>query len=125
MKGKIIKKDSSLYFDEGNFKVKITPEMHSILDKHVGKDIYFGIRPEDIYDKLFASSATPENTVRVLCDVVETMGATNYLYLSTDKNTFIAVVDSGNIPTIGAVVEVVFDMKKVHFFDPTTENAIV
>jgi multiple sugar transport system ATP-binding protein len=53
------------------------------------------------------------------------MGAENYLYLSTGKQTFIAVVDSANIPAIGSMVEVVLDMKKVHFFDLSTEETIV
>jgi len=125
MKGRITKNDGILYFDEGSLKAKIAGEMYKPLEKYIGKEIYFGIRPEDIYDKLFASSATPENTVRVMCDVVETMGASNHLYLSTDNNTFIAVVGPGDAPVIGTVVEVVFDMKKVHFFDLDTEETIV
>ena len=124
MHGKIIK-NSGLYFDEGNFKLRIQGDMALKLEEYINKDICFGIRPEDVYDKLFASSATPDNTVRVTCDVVETMGATNHLYLSTSNNAFIAVVDSGNVPSIGTVVEMVFDMKKAHFFDITTEEAIV
>ena len=123
--GKIIKKDGSMYFDESNFKVKILEEMYDVLTSYVNKEVIFGIRPEDVYDKLFASSATPENTVSVLCDVVETMGAENHLYLSTGKHVFVAVVDSANKPPVGSVVEVVLDMKKVHFFDPSTEVSIV
>lgn len=123
--GILIKKDGSLYFGDGNFKVKILKEMNERLFTYINKKIVFGIRPEDVYDKLFASSATPENTVAVLCDVVETMGAENHLYLSTGKHVFIAVVDAANRPTIGSVVEVVFDMKKIHFFDPSTEKSIV
>ena len=99
--------------------------MFGKLPPYINKKVVLGVRPEDVYDKLFASLATPGNTVTVLCDVVETMGAENYLYLSTGKQTFIAVVDSANIPAIGSMVEVVFDMKKVHFFDLSTEETIV
>jgi len=35
------------------------------------------------------------------------------------------VVGPGDAPDIGTIVEVVFDMKKVHFFDPDTEETIV
>jgi multiple sugar transport system ATP-binding protein len=125
MKGKIIKKEGKRYFDEGNFKVKILEQMHKKLDAYIGKEVTFGIRPENIFDKLFASNATPDNTLTVMCDVMETMGSENYLYLSTAKHTMIAVVDAANKPPIGSMVEVVFDMKKVHFFDPSQEYTIV
>ncbi|MFH1318257.1 MAG: TOBE domain-containing protein, partial [Candidatus Omnitrophota bacterium] len=73
----------------------------------------------------FASAATPDNTISVVCEVVETMGSENYLYLSTGRHTFIAVVKASNKPAIGSTVEMVCDMQKVHFFDPTTEEKIV
>ncbi len=123
--GSIIKDNGSLYFDEGNFKVRILEQMYPKLQKYIEKKVIFGIRPENIYDKLFASYATADNTLAVLCDVMETMGSKNHLYLSTGKNTIIAVVDASNKPSIGSMVEVVFDMKKVHFFDPSTEFTIV
>lgn len=125
MKGTIVKRDGGLYFNEENFKVKILEEMYLKLESYIGKEVVFGIRPENIYDKLFASNATPDNTLTVLCDVIETMGSENYLYLSTGGHTMIAVVDASNKPTIGSRVEIVFDMKKVHFFDPSTEYTIV
>ena len=125
MNGVIVKKDGSLYFDEGSFKVKVLEQMYRSLEKYIDKSIIFGIRPENIYDKLFASYATADNTLTVLCDVMETMGSRNYLYLSAGKHTVIAVVEASNKPTIGSMVEVVFDMKKAHFFDPSTEYTIV
>ena len=123
--GVIARTNDSLYFDEGNFKVKILEQMYPKLQKYIGKKIIFGIRPENIYDKLFASYATADNTLAVLCDVIETMGSKNHLYLSTGKNTIVAVVVASNKPSIGSVVEVILDMRKVHFFDPSTECAIV
>jgi len=125
MKGRVIKKESKLYFDEGNFKVKILEKMYKKLASYINKEVIFGIRPENIFDKLFASHATPDNTLTVLCDVMETMGAENYLYLSTNTHTMIAVVDAANKPARGSMVEIVFDMKKVHFFDPSHEKTIV
>jgi multiple sugar transport system ATP-binding protein len=124
IEGNILKKDGALYFNEGSFKVKILEDMYKALNNYVDKKVIFGIRPENIYDKLFASYATPDNTVAVLCEVVETMGSENYLYLSTGKHTLVAVVDASNKPSVGSMAEVVFDMKKVHFFDPSTEETI-
>jgi len=124
MNGKIIKKDSKLYFDEGRIKVKIVEDMYKKLTPYVGKDIIFGIRSEDIYDKLFISEAPAENIIRVNCEVVEPMGSEVYLYLNTGKHAFIARVGAHDRPHVNQDIDVVFDMSKVHFFDKDTEITI-
>ncbi len=125
MSGKIIKKEGRLYFVEGEFDVKITESMNGALKSYIGKEVIFGIRPENIYDRLFASAATPENTVRVRCDVIEPMGSENHVHLVTQKHTFVAIVDAHDRPAMGDIIEVVFDMRKIHFFDKDTEETII
>jgi multiple sugar transport system ATP-binding protein len=125
IEGVVIKKDGKLYFNEGNFKVKISEEKYDKLTSYIDKKVIFGIRPEYIYDKLFSSMATPDNTVRATCEVLETMGSENFLHLSCGRHTLVAVVDSSNQPSPGTVLEVVFDMKKTLFFDPATRKTIV
>ncbi|MBN1913338.1 MAG: sn-glycerol-3-phosphate ABC transporter ATP-binding protein UgpC [Candidatus Omnitrophica bacterium] len=125
MNGRIIKKDGRLYFDEGKIAVKIVENMLSKLNPYVGKEIIFGIRSEDIYDKLFVSEAPPENIVRVNCEVIEPMGSEVYLYLNTGKHTFIARVGAHNKPRLNEDMDLVFDMSKVHFFDKDTEGTVI
>ena len=125
--GKIIKKDSKLYFHEtdGRVKVKIVDEMVKALEPYVGKEIVFGIRSEDIYDKLFVSEASQDNTVTLACEIVEPMGSEVYLYLSTGKSTIIAKVGGHDNPPLNQDMDLVFDMGKVHFFDKKTEKTII
>jgi multiple sugar transport system ATP-binding protein len=125
MRGKITKKDGKLYFDEGKVLVRLVEEMVSKLKPYAGREIYFGIRSEDIYDKLFVSEAPSENIVRVTCEVFEPMGSEVYLYLNTGRHTFIARVGAHDKPKINQDMDVVFDMSKVHFFDKDTEETIV
>ncbi len=125
MSGKIVKKDSRLYFDEGRIKVKIVEDMVPKLASFAGKEVIFGIRSEDIYDKLFVSEAPPENVVRVTCEVFEPMGSEVYLYLNTGRHTFIARVGAHDRPPVNQDMELVFDMSKVHFFKKDTEETIV
>ena len=99
--------------------------MQEALGAYRNKNVILGIRAENIYDKLFASDATPGNTIRTTCEVVETMGSHNYLYLSAGKQTFIASVEGHNKPLPGSALEIVFDMERVHFFDPSTDETIV
>jgi multiple sugar transport system ATP-binding protein len=123
--GRIIRKERKYYFDEGKFQVKLVEEMHKSIGGYEGKPVTLGIRAEDIYDKLFVSEASPENTVRATCEVVEPLGSEVYLYLNSGKSSFVARVGAHNRPEVNRDMDFVFDMSKVHFFDPETENTII
>ena len=125
MEGRIIKKDRKYYFDEGKICVKIVEEMHETIAPYQDKDVTLGIRAEDIYDKIFVSEASPENTVKATCEVVEPMGSEVYLYLNSGKNTFLARVGAHDRPEVNRDMDLVFDMSKVHFFDKDTEETII
>jgi multiple sugar transport system ATP-binding protein len=125
VKGAIIKKNGRLHFNEGAFQVKIIDAMAQKLAPYTNKEIIFGIRPEDIYDKLFVSIAPPENTIRATCEVVEPMGPEVYLHLNTGANTLVAKVGGHNKPQVNQDMDFVFDMAKVHFFDKDTDQTIV
>ncbi len=125
MNGRIIKKDGRIYFDEGKIQAKLVEEMYKKIAPYVDKEVILGIRPEDVYDKLFVSDAPPENVVRVNCEVVEPMGSEVYLYLNTGKHTLIARVGAHDRPPVNQDMDVVFDMSKAHFFDKTSEETII
>ncbi|MBP9854886.1 MAG: sn-glycerol-3-phosphate ABC transporter ATP-binding protein UgpC [Candidatus Omnitrophica bacterium] len=122
--GRIIKKEQKYFFDEGKFQVKLVEEMYKAIKPYEGKDVVFGIRAEDIYDKLFVSQSSPGNTIRAVCEVVEPLGSEVYLYLNSGKHPFIARVGAHNRPEVNRDMDLVFDMSKVHFFDPKTELRI-
>ncbi len=124
MTGKIIKKERKYFFNEGKFCVKLVDTMYPKISRYEGKEVIMGIRSEDIYDKLFASEASPENTVRATCEVVEPLGSEVYLYLTTGKHNFIARVGAHDRPDVNRDMDLVFDMSKVHFFDSKTEETI-
>jgi len=142
--GGIIKKDSKLFFTEDGFTplenrgdsegkkdsltgfiVKIVEDMYKKLGPYEGKEIVFGIRPEDIYDKLFTSQASPDNTVKAVVEIVEPMGSEVYLYITAGKSSLIARVGGHDKPEVHQDMDLVFDMSKAHFFDKDTEEAIV
>lgn len=125
MEGKIIKKEKKLYFDEGNFRIKLVEGMYDVLDPYTDKRLLMGIRSENIYDKLFVSEAPPENIVTMTCEVVEHLGSEVYIHLNTGKHVLIARVPGDANPQINLDMDVVFDMSKVHFFDKATEKTIV
>ena len=124
MNGTIVKKGDKLFFNGGNFMVKVVDETQDKLTPYCDKEIIFGIRPEDVYDKLFVQYASPETTISSTCEVVEPMGAEVYLHLNKGKHNYIARVDGHNKPALNQEMDMVFDMKKARFFDPKTERTI-
>jgi multiple sugar transport system ATP-binding protein len=125
MNGKIVKKDAKYFFNEGKFQVRLVDSMGPRAAAYAGRAIIMGVRSEDIYDKLFASEASQENTVRATCEVVEPLGSEVFLYLNSGRHSFIARVGAHDRPEINRDMDLVFDMSKVHFFDPETEETII
>jgi len=123
--GIIVKLDGRFYFQNPGFRVRIADKAVEKVKSYENKEIIFGIRSEDIYDKLFATEASPENTVRATCEVVEPMGAEAYLYLRAGQNSFIARVSGHVRPGVNQDLDLVIDINKAHFFDSNTEKTIL
>jgi multiple sugar transport system ATP-binding protein len=125
LEGKILKKDKILYFDEGNFRIKIMDSMYPVMKEYAGERVLMGIRSEDIYDKLFVSEAPPENIVTMTCEVVEHLGSEVYIHMNTGKHMVVARVSGDANPQINQDMDLVFDTGKIHFFDKSTEETII
>lgn len=122
--GSIIKRNGAIYFTEDQFQVKADDTMVARLAPYVDKRVILGVRPEDIYDRLFLGEASPDNTVRATVEVVEPMGAELFLYFKKGKLSFTARVDAHQKAQINQDLDIVLDMSKAHFFDPATEKTI-
>ena len=124
IEGALVKRSSGLFFNEDNFQVKLPEEMVAVVANLEGKEVVLGIRPEDIYDKVYATNPSPDNTITATVEVVEPMGSEAYLYLTTGKTPFIARVDTHEQVEVNTDIELVFDMAKAHLFDATTGETI-
>lgn len=89
-----------------------------------GKELVFGIRPEDIHSEQIALEASPEATVRAEVVVSELLGAETMLYTKIGSTEFISKVDARDFHRPGEVIDLAFNINKVHFFDKTSENVI-
>ncbi len=125
LKGVISAENGDYFFQDKNSKLRILPQHNSKIAAYRNKNIIFGIRPEDIYDKIFAVDARPEFTLTATVDMVEPMGADIYLHLAAGSNTFVSRVSNQDTAHMNQDLQVVFDMSKAHFFDPETEKAIL
>jgi len=126
IKGKMLKEaNGDIAFQNGPLKVYTVTAHKEKLSPYINKEVTFGIRPEDIYDKLFVPDPNPRNIIKALCEVVEPMGSEAYLYLKTGQSAFTAKVSGYVQPEANQDIDIVIDMNKAHFFDLATEKTIV
>jgi multiple sugar transport system ATP-binding protein len=121
---KLRQDDGKLRVDTGDFTVTIPAERAQPFVKYAGKDVIFGIRPENIHDADFIPPNTHAEKVEAKVDVTELMGNEIYLYLVTNKNTFVGRVDPRSSMRMGDKAQVAFNMDKFHIFDAASEQAI-
>ncbi|OOC42710.1 ABC transporter ATP-binding protein [Thermosipho sp. 1074] len=122
---KIIK-ENGLWIKSSGLKLKIPEQIAEKLEKYIDSDVIFGIRPENIYDKMFAMAPKEgENTARTKVDVVEPLGSETILHLVSGNDKFIAIVDPKTEAKEEQEIDVVFDMNTMHIFDKETGKAII
>ncbi|MBI2915500.1 MAG: ABC transporter ATP-binding protein [Elusimicrobia bacterium] len=106
-------------------QVKLIPEMAQCVQSYIGKSVVVGIRPENIYDRLFYSGGVREgSSLKATVEVVEPMGSEKYLYLNTGKNSLVARVEPYNSAKQNQDIDLVLNMESIHLFDPETGNTI-
>ncbi|GEQ49676.1 sn-glycerol-3-phosphate ABC transporter ATP-binding protein UgpC [Tetragenococcus koreensis] len=89
-----------------------------------GKEITFGIRPEDIHGEQVVIDAAPEATVHAEVVVSELLGAETMLYTKIGDTEFISKVDARDFHEPEEMVDLSFNLNKAHFFDKETEEVI-
>ena len=121
---KLAKDGDKVIVDTGDFKVQI-PADHAAPYKGLGgKDVIFGIRPENIHDPDFAPPNIHGEKVLAKVDVTELMGNETLVYLVSGKNIFVGRVDPRSKLRVNDSVQLVFDMDKFHIFDAASEAAV-
>ncbi len=122
---KVVGTSEETYVEGAGLRLRIPPAQSSALRDYLGKEVVFGIRPEDIHDRQFSPPGIIAEHMSVQVDVTEVMGSEVFLYLLTGGKTFIARVDPRTSARIGQKVDVSFNMANVHFFDKQTEKTII
>ena len=114
------------------------------LDQYLntGKEIIFGIRPEDIHDDERSVNEGKFPVIEVKVDVVEALGPETLLYCKTrseideteegqiksiadDLSNLTAKVDSRSTTKAGDNVKVALDIEHSHIFDKATEITLL
>ncbi len=89
-----LRKDgSNLVVDCGDFNVKVPDNRVAVYMPHAGKEVIFGMRPEDIHNPMYVPQGIHAEPVETRVDVTELMGNEIFLYLVSGNNNYVARVD--------------------------------
>ncbi len=120
------KQEDKVVLKFGDYSLELPENKAKALEEqgYIGKEVIFGIRPEDIHDEedwLAKSSAILDASV----EVTERLGSETYLYVLINDINFTARVSPKSKTNSGDTIKVTFDMPHIHIFDKETEKAIV
>ncbi|UFJ43095.1 sn-glycerol-3-phosphate ABC transporter ATP-binding protein UgpC [Brevibacillus humidisoli] len=128
LKGQIREESGEARFETSGIQIQFpTDKTETLREKgYIGKEVIFGIRPEDIYsDNQFIEANPFQSTFEAEVDVVENMGSELYVYFNNISNTeMVARVDAREGLKPKMRVKLGMDLSKCHIFDPATEQAV-
>jgi multiple sugar transport system ATP-binding protein len=124
MDAQLVERDGKVALDCKDFILDVPKEKVETCRPHLGKDVVFGIRPEDTHDPEFAPPGITGAQIEAKVDVTELMGNEVIVYLVTDNNEFLGRFDPRTKAKVGNTIPVVFNMDRMHIFDKQTEQAI-
>jgi multiple sugar transport system ATP-binding protein len=121
---KVIEEGGQIVIDEGTFKLKPAAEHASLLKAYVGKDVTFGIRPEDLPVASEGVDSTSGNILGKVT-VVEPLGAEINIYAATKDGSLTSRVPPHHSYKIGDSISFAPIMAKARYFDKENELSIL
>src|SRR3990172_7194285 len=117
--------NGNLVVDAGAFSAAVPRAKTSRFQSFAGREVIFGIRPEDIHDPKFTPPNIEPSLVDAKVDVRELMGNEIFLYLDSGGGTFVCRVDPRSEMKRGAQAQLAFNMDNMHIFDTQGEQRAV
>ena len=112
---KVLEKNGKIVCDEGSFEINPTDEQAKSLKDYVGKEVSFGIRPEDL---TYVDKPAAKDDMQMKITNKEPLGAETHLYLVSNKGQSIIAKTTANAEfRLGDSVNVVPNMEKAKFFE--------
>jgi len=116
----------ALEFEGYSVELPASKNANGQLEKYVGKEVRFGIRPEHVHDEpdFIASVKNGNGLLTSKVDVTELMGAEIYLYVNINGVPLTARVAPTSTAKPGDTIQVALEVEKIHIFDKETEQTI-
>lgn len=124
VEGNLVSENGEIYvITSDNIKLRLPKDKAEKVEKYIGKEVWFGIRPEHI-GSLETNPNEKDNYIKAEVYVVEQMGNEVFVYFSPNKNQYISRLESAASVKSGDKYDLWFDMTKCHIFDKETEENI-
>jgi multiple sugar transport system ATP-binding protein len=104
------------------FSIAIGDARAKQLLPYVGKEVIWGVRPEDLEIHAIGEQSSRACSFRAKIETVEPMGAETYLYLNNGNHQFIARSPSQILLKAGLPAEVEVNLPKTHFFEAADKS---
>ncbi len=121
--GRLERRGERLRFTDDRTEIELPAEWTEAAAPYAGRDVVFGVRPEDLGSAQAAGGAPA--AIEAGVELVEPMGSETYVYLSTGRNAFIARVESHRRIAVGERLALPVTVAKARLFDAASENRIV
>ena len=100
-------------------RIKLNEAQQARLKAHVGKEVFFGIRPEDLN---FEKTPASENNMQLKIVNKEPLGAETHYFLQTKEQSLVARVGPDVDFQLGDVLNFTPSMDRAKFFSKETEE---
>ena len=126
IEGKIVN-SAGIKFESVKSKliIELNDGQSNILKSHVQKNVWLGIRPEDIHDINDESLKDNYHEFEIMLEIVEPMGNEAHIYFYIDGVQCISRIPARDIPQTGLLRKLKINMKKLHFFELENEKTII
>ncbi len=123
-KAKVERTDGELKLDGGSFRVTVPIDRMEELKRFEGRELLFGIRPENVHDPDYIPTGIDAVPIGVRIDVTELMGNEVFLHMLAGETKLLARVDPRTGLKAGDEIDVVMDLERMHVFDPESEEVL-
>jgi multiple sugar transport system ATP-binding protein len=96
-----------------------------LLEPYIGREVVFGLRPEDIWDTNSSDWIKEKAAFESVVDYREIIGSETYMYVNVGKTQLITRVGGLCDAVAGSVFKIVFRLENLHFFDPINQRTII
>ena len=117
----IAEENGKILAKEPNFDMEVTGKQADVCRDYTGKELTFGIRPEDLE---YSPDAKEGTYIKATVEVIEPLGAETHLYANTGSHSFIARVNPEIRLSVGDEAKFVPRLEKAIFFDLESEQAL-
>jgi multiple sugar transport system ATP-binding protein len=124
MNATLVEQEGKLMVACKDFSLEVPASKVQAYRPHLGKEVIFGIRPEDTHDADYCPAGITKALIEARVDVTELLGREVVVHLMSENMAFQGIFSPRTKARVGNTIAVAFDMDRMHIFDRQTELTI-